>query len=493
MAYSYGGRKRLHDHLQALTENTKQRVVHVAAECVPFVKVGGLGDVVGALPLYAARGGYLVTVVIPGYVSVLRNRESTPVHSGQFTYQRRVYPYRVRRLAFEPFEVLAIEIPDFFDAEGIYVSDETGRPFTNGAHRFLVFQLSVVDAISEGVIEADVFHIHDHHTALIPALLGDPSQRFVFTVHSADHQGVYPVEHLTDMGLDLPHASDSGDTFNSMQVGLKTADAITTVSPGYAAELRTDDEMAHGLRTDFADAGDRFKGILNGIDPNIWNPETDELIPHNYRRRDLSGKLKNKIQLCESLALDAELPLIVFIGRLMEEKGVEVLLPFMEWVVEGTDSLNVAVLGTGKPEFEARARDIVSRPGTSERVALTLAFDNELAHLMYAAGNMLLMPSRSEPCGLNQMYAQAYGTVPIVNAVGGLADTVEEWNNGAQSGTGFRFEEFTLEACVAATRRAVSCYHKPDSWSRLVDNVMSQDNTWTRSSSTYLDLYSQIV
>ncbi len=478
------------------------RVLHVAAECVPFAKVGGLGDVVGALPTALAAEGVAASVVMPLYggpggAVAARAAPLAHVWSGTVTLGDDAFPTRVWRSEApgrSGAPVYFVDEPVHFGDAGVYFRAADGLPFEHSASRFVVFQLAVLAWLGD-TPDVDVLHLHDNHTALIPAMLraGGPDLPTVFTVHSADHQGEIPADLWARLGLPTHDAwLRPGRAINAMQAGIDLADAVTTVSPSYAAELCADDGVAHGLAAAFRYAGDRFSGILNGIDAAVWNPATDPHLPHTYSAADLAGKAATKAAVCAELNLDAARPLAAYVGRLMPEKGVEVLLPGVDALVRTTD-VAVVLLGTGDPEHEAEVRGLagmLAADGFDGRLAAVVAFDERLAHRLYAAADVFLMPSRSEPCGLGQMYAMAYGTPPVVHATGGLRDTVTAFNG--DDGTGFPFDSFTPDGFVAAVRDALTLLADPHDWWWMQQNGMTADFSWNASARAYRDLYETV-
>ncbi len=483
-------------------------VLHVAFECAPIAKVGGLGDVLGALPKFLRRAGIDAAVLMPRFGDAqLQDDALRVIHEGAFTYRDRTLSYRLWQQDAEVlgFPVYLLEEPVHFGRPGVYQDPATGLDFPDQADRFFVFQRGVLAVLKEGVLRPDLLHLHDHHTALLAVWLReDPAYRelaelpIVFTVHNAEHQGRYDWQVWEEIGVPVARPEDlqHQGQLNVMKAGLLWADAVTTVSPGYARELQEREDIAAGLKEVFQRVAHKMRGILNGIDPDIWNPATDPLIFANYSVEDLSGKEKNKKALCESLGLRPDRPLLVFIGRLMQEKGVDLLVAGLEQLLTHQIDVSVVVLGMGMPAYQAALEALrcrIVRPGGFPRLVLRFEFNNTLAHQLYAAGDMLLMPSRVEPCGLNQMYAMTYGTVPIVHAVGGLRDTVEPWDPHTQQGTGFRFELFTSRAFHQAIRRALTVYHRPDQWRVLQRNGMQRNWSWERSAQEYLELYRTLV
>lgn len=480
-------------------------VLHLSAECSPYAKVGGLADVVGALPGALADLGVESAVLMPLYggfdgMVAQKTGPMAKVFSGEVLYDGRPLAYDVFRAEREGAALYLLHQPFQYGSGGVY-HDVGNTDFWHAVDRFPYFQLAALDWLLHAPdARPDVLHLHDHHTALVPALL-DRDPRFeplapiptVFTIHSADHQGWAPDWIWQRLGAPggPPEAWDG--TLNAMRAAILHADRLTTVSPGYAQELQDSDEMAHGLAEAFRHHAHKFSGIVNGVDAGEWHPATDRHIPATYTSGDLSGKAATKQTVCDELGLDAGGPLLTFVGRLTREKGAEIL-PGAVWRILTETDARVALLGSGAPEHEHALRELAAaaeREGMGDRLSVTLAFDNALAHRLYAAGDFFLMPSRSEPCGLGQMYAMAYATPPIVHAVGGLRDTVAPWDG--QSGTGFVFDAFTEDAFVGSVRDALAVYDTPEAYARLQQAGMAADHSWAASARTYVDLYRALL
>jgi starch synthase len=483
-------------------------IVHLAAECAPIAKVGGLADVVGALPAALSAEGTASSILMPLYggphgSTAARAGALARVGSGEVWFGPDAYAYTVYRSDALGAPLYLLDQPEHFGPEGVYFRTEDGLPFDNDDTRFPLFQLCALHWLAGGDAPApDVLHLHDHHTGLIPALLrhgsGYEALRDVptmFTVHSADHQGVLPWGVWERLGVFVEEAETLlvGDEVNSMKAALNWSDAVTTVSPSYAEELATNDSMAGPLAEVFRAIRHKTTGILNGVDYGAWNPATDSYLDATYSADDLAGKADCKAAVCAELGLDAARPLVAFIGRLMPEKGVEILLEGVERVLRKTGA-TVALLGTGYPEHEHELRGLVSmmaHEGLGDRVAARIAFDNTFAHRLYAAADIFLMPSKSEPCGLGQLYAMAYGTPPVVHAVGGLRDTVVPWDG--EAGTGFTFDAFTPGAIRQAVQQALDVHADSAAWGSLVRQAMAADWSWARSARAYTRIYQRLA
>jgi starch synthase len=483
-------------------------ILHVAFECAPIAKVGGLGDVLGALPKFLNRQGVKSAVFMPRFGDAQVDSSSLQlVHEGTLQYRGRVLPYRLWQQAADVlgFPVYLWEEPVYFGRPGVYQDPATGLDFPDQGDRFFVFQRGLLAVLKAHVLKPDLLHLHDHHAALIPVWLrADPAYEewatlpLVLTVHNAEHQGRYAWSIWKEIGVPVAQPEDlqQDGQLNALKAGMIWADVVTTVSPGYARELQERDDIAAGLRAVFQRVAFKMRGILNGIDPEVWNPATDPFIFVPYTAETLENKQQNKQALCRTLGLDPAQPLVIFIGRLMQEKGVDLLVRGLERFMPKHPDVSVVVLGTGMPEYQAALETLKQRletSGVAQRLVLRFEFNNTLAHQLYAAADMLLMPSRVEPCGLNQLYAMTYGTVPIVHAVGGLRDTVTPWDPHTQTGTGFRFESFTPQAMRQALEQALATYRQPELWQQLQRNGMRQNWSWDRSAQEYIALYQSLI
>ncbi len=478
-------------------------VLHLAAECAPFAKVGGLADVLGALPAATAAHGIAPSVLLPLYGGTggevaSRAGSLTRVAAGETRFAGAPVPYAFHRADAGAVPTYLLETA-LFDAPGIYHGPH-GEALPE--ERYAVFQRAALDWLaSPEAPPVDVLHLHDHHTGLVPALLAyDPETvglrglPTVLTVHSADHQGVAPWRVWEGLGVIAPDAEPLliEDELNPLKAGVTWATAVTTVSPGYADELATDPTVSRGLIETFRAARPRLTGILNGIDPALWNPATDAHLPATYSADDLAGKAVTKAAVCAELGLDAARPLLVYVGRLMPEKGVELLTEGIERAVRQTEA-SVALLGAGDPEHETAVRGLagmLAHDGLEGRFAATVGFDEALAHRLYAAADVFVMPSQREPCGLAQLYAMRYGAPPVVHAVGGLRDTVVAWDGAA--GTGFCFDAFTAAAFFEAIRAALAAFADADAWPRLMRHGMTADWSWTGPAAEYAALYERV-
>lgn len=482
-------------------------VLHLAAECAPLAKVGGLGDVVSALPSALTEAGVSASILMPLYGGVdgavaTRAGALDLVHEAETSFGPQRLPFCVWRADESPLgvPVYLLDEPVHFGGPGIYAGAHGERL---PPERWAVFQRAALDWLATPEAPSvDLLHLHDHHVGLVPVLLRhDRALRRIadtptlLTVHSADHQGLAPwsVWERLNVHVDEAETLLVEDELNPLKAGVVWADAVTTVSPTYADELATDPSISRGLVETFRAARSKTTGVLNGIDAARWDPATDPHLPAPFSASDLAGKAETKRAVCAALGLDAARPLVAYIGRLTPEKGVELLTEGTERLLHATEA-SVAILGAGDPEHETTVRGLalmLEREGVGDRLSVTIGFDEALAHRLYGAADVFVMPSMVEPGGLAQRYAMRYGAPPVVHAVGGLRDTVAPWDG--EAGTGFRFDAFTTGAFVEAVRAALAVHAEPDAWARLVANGMATDGSWHGPARTYADLYASLV
>lgn len=486
-----------------ISENNPERVWHISAECAPLAKVGGLADVVGALPKYQQEKGLVSSVLMPAYHHILEKYATSLVISGAVSFASEKLEYEVYKVDVElNYPVFLFKVANYFDEPGIYSKNDGAYPFENNHQRFPAFQICVSDYLNEqGLNERDIVHIHDHHTGLVPFIfrVHYPKIRcsFVYTIHSAEYQGNFQGGVIEDLGLDLSilsaeeYMTYGSYDINSMRVGISMSDAVTTVSPSYARQLLDDPGLSHGLHDAFSRNAGKLEGLLNGIDPEIWSPEKDTFISHQYGKDSLEKKEDNKRQVCSSLGLNPEQMLMVFIGRLKYEKGAQLLLDALH-NLRSIEGISFAILGTGDSYFENEFKLLEEHWAQDQSLRSILKFDNSLAHNLYAAADVLLMPSLVEPCGLNQMYAMRYGTIPLVHAVGGLRDSVEDWNEEKRKGTGFVFDRPDW-GLLANKILEIKSLYRTDSFHEIRKQAMDQDFSWENSVENYLRVYSKVI
>ncbi len=468
-------------------------IIHVSAECYPYAKVGGLADVVGTLPKYQQQLGHFAKVVVPMHrTKFLYDNEWTVEHKGSFNMGHMHFEYTIIKEKTNKldFDLYCVDIYGLLDRENVYSYDDD-------TERFTAFQIAVVDWINQWEHQPDVIHMHDHHTALIPFMMkhcyayrrlsGVPT---VLTIHNGQYQGwmswdkstYIPAWDTWQWGL-----LDWSNTINPLACGVKCADRVTTVSPSYMEELT---ENANGLEQLFRMERAKCTGILNGIDTVVWNPETDTYILDNYSLKDEeAGKELNKKKLCKDFKLDVKKPLFIYIGRLVAEKAAD-LLPqaISDSLSQLGNKMNFLILGNGDTQVEEQLTNL--KNSFTGYYNSKIGYNEKLAHQMYAGADFILMPSRVEPCGLNQMYALRYGTIPIVRSIGGLKDTVIDF--GEPNGYGIRFNYASVWDITYSVHRAVELYNDKEKLAEIRKQIMQIDNSWETSCEKYINLYNAI-
>ncbi|WEK34440.1 MAG: glycogen synthase [Candidatus Pseudobacter hemicellulosilyticus] len=469
-------------------------ILHVSAECYPVAKAGGLGDVVGALPKYLNNQGHIAKVVIPMYrTKFLYANEWEVVHKGYSNLGNWFFEFTVIKEKHNVlgFDLYLVDINGLLDREKVYGYDDD-------TERFVGFQIAVLDWVNAWRHRPDVIHVHDHHTALIPfmmkhcyryqSLAGIPS---VLTIHNAQYQGWMG----WDKSIYIPQWDtwkwgllEWNNTINPLACGIRSAWKVTTVSPSYMEELRY---MSNGLEPLFEYEKGKCIGILNGIDAKVWDPATDEYLINHYDIATLeAGKLQNKMALCEQFGLDPDKPLISFIGRLVGEKGAD-LLPRVigDSFFHIGRRMNFLMLGTGFPEVEAGLQAL--KPLSQYDYNVFIGYNEGLSHTIYAGSDFLLMPSRVEPCGLNQLYSMRYGTIPMVRRTGGLKDTVIDF--GETDGYGICYNYTEVGDITHAVWRATELYQDKEKMRQVRRRMMALDFSWENSVQQYVDVYAALL
>jgi starch synthase len=485
---------------------SKLRIAMIASECVPFAKSGGLADVVGALPKALRALGHDVIVIMPKYRAIdpqkyglRRSLDAMCVWMGDQEEWCAVDTTR----AVEDVPVYFIESEKYFGRSGLYY-DEALEDYGDNPRRFAFLTRAALQLCYDMRFYPDVIHAHDWQTALAPAylkvwhwdddVLGDAAS--LLTIHNIGYQGVYGAEHYDYIGLQwgnfTPEKLEDHGRINFLKGGIHYADLVNTVSPTYAEETRTP-EYAHGLAPYLNDKGEDYVGILNGVDYSRWDPAADPLIPAQYTRHDLRGKAACKAALQERLSLEVEpkTPIIGLVSRFAEQKGLDVLADAIEDILRNMH-VQFAILGSGDRALERFYGDLPTRyPG---RIGSHIGYSNELAHWIEAGADFFIMPSRYEPCGLNQIYSLRYGTLPIVRNTGGLADTVEQYDERAGTGTGFKFDALNPDAVYYAVGWAVSTwYDRQFHIGKMRRRAMAQSFSWEESAQSYVAAYQQAI
>jgi starch synthase len=476
-------------------------VLMIGSEAVPFAKTGGLADVLGALPAALARLGWDVTVAIPRYRGVTAGDliDRWMLGVGGFTREVGIYDAPLADGA----RAWLVDVPDLFDREHLYGAGNAD--YHDNPRRFAVLVRAALEYAARRRTPPAIVHAHDWQAGLAPVYLktlyaGHPvlgGIQSIFTIHNLAYQGVFEPDWLPR--LDLPWTLLSVDALefwgriSFMKGAINDADLITTVSRRYAEEIQTP-EYGFGFDGILRRRAGALVGILNGIDTKQWDPARDAFLPAPFSARDLSGKRTSKAAVLTRLAMPAdeaalERPLIGIISRMVDQKGFDLLAQLSSELVRLDAAF--AVLGSGEPRYQDLWRDLaVRRP---DRIGAHIGFDEGLAHLIEAGADMFLMPSRFEPCGLNQMYSLRYGTVPVVRAVGGLADTVRDCVPGRRQSTGFVFEEYAPSALLDALRRALALFKDRRTWRALQLTGMRADYSWDRSAREYVKLYERAL
>jgi starch synthase len=476
------------------------RVLSVASECFPLVKTGGLADVVGALPRAVSREGVAMRTLVPGYPAVVDAlRDAAVVHSFAAMHGG---PARILAANAAGLEVYVLDAPHLFARPGNPYTGADGREWPDNAQRFAALALAgaAIGCGCDASFLPDVVHAHDWQAGLAPAYLhygGARRPRTVMTVHNLAFQGQYPASLLATLGLP-PHAYaiDGVEYFGAigyLKAGLALADRITTVSPHYAAEIRTP-EFGMGLDGLLRHRSGVLDGILNGIDTDLWNPETDPHLPNRFDAKRLSLRAGNKAELQSRLGLarDSAVPLVGVVSRLTWQKGMDLLLDALPGLLD--QGAQFALIGSGDDAMESGFIGFARR--LPARVAVIIGYDESLAHLMQGGADALVLPSRFEPCGLTQQCALRYGAIPVVARVGGLSDTVvdaSEMALAAGAGTGVVFAPVTTDALALALERTVRLWHQRATWHRMQLHAMAVDVGWGRPARHYAKLYRDLV
>lgn len=466
------------------------KITHISAECYPVAKVGGLADVVGALPKYQQNKKDTALVIMPFY-----NNKYTKEHEFQSIYESELklditsYNYRVLKLKENilDFDIFFIDVPELLYKDYVYSFDDT--------ERFLAFQIAALDWMLTWKTKPSIIHCHDHHTGLIPFMLQESFKYkslnripVILTIHNAQYQGWFSNEKtnlIPEFNRNNFGLLDWNYQINPLATAIKCAWAVTTVSPSYMEELK---ENANGLESLLSHESAKCHGILNGIDSEVWNPQTDEFIIKNYNSRTIkSGREVNKKWLCETFNLDESKPLFAFIGRLVHEKGTDLLPEILEKALANKE-ISVLVLGSGSEETQNQLKELIAKH--ENYYYAFIGYDEKLSHIIYAGADFLLMPSRVEPCGLNQMYALRYGTIPIVRNIGGLKDTIVDIDN---DGFGFIHEDVEVNQILHAISRATSFYSNKTKFNKTRKEIMEIDHSWHVSANEYNKLYQSIL
>lgn len=461
-------------------------ILSVCAEFAPLVKVGGLADVTSGLARYLHSQGYRVVTLLPRYGEKAMATEGKTLAKGSLLLAGEKIPYSFLQLPDEGTgEVILLDSPALSGADIYSAGDSEAR-------RFLTLSLAAIPLCKALNWRPDVLHCHDWHTAMtLQALRSDPdfkNLKCVLTIHNIGYQGVFPAEVLDETPIELPGTPD--DTINFLAAGIDHADAITTVSPTHAAEILTP-EYGMGLELQLQQHSKLLTGILNGVDYSYWDPATDELVAANYNADNTADKFGNKQALVRNMGFDsAATPLVGMVTRLVYQKGSDLLVAALPGLF-ASHELNCVVLGDGDPVYMDALTELAAE--YPARLKFVRAYDESLAHQIMAGADILAVPSRYEPCGLTQMYAMRYGTVPVVRKTGGLADSVRHFDPGTGQGTGVVFEDADPGGLAWGLSTALEWFADKALWNRLVNNGMSCDFSWDKQGPEYERLYRNLV
>lgn len=490
----------------------KFKILFVSSEVMPFVKTGGLADVSSALPQYLSDMGNEVRIVIPKYGAVDQRKfkihevvrlKDIPIKIGEkdvvFSLKSCFLPGPKVRV-----QIYFLENHEYFGSRnGLYIDPKTEKDYPDNDERYILLARSIPELITRLGWIPDIIHCNDWQCGLIPAYIktvyknSENFDRFktLFTIHNIDYQGEFPKSTFKKTGLPEELNSERGIELNGkinfMKSGLMFADAINTVSETYANEIRTKDDLGSGLKNVLSKRKSDLFGIVNGIDMNVWNPEKDKHIVKKYSSKDLESKVENKMELANKFGLnfDPQIPIIGVISRLYNSKGIDLIADAFKEMM--SMKLQFILLGTGDKKFHAFFEKMSEK--YKNKFACYLGFNDELAHLIEGGADIFLMPSQVEPCGLNQMYSLAYGTVPIVRETGGLADTVIRFDEKTDEGNGFVFKKYEADAMLKELKRALKLFEDKKKWMRIMRNGMKMDFSWNASAKKYVDLYKTIL
>jgi len=490
----------------------KYKILYVTSEIVPFVKTGGLADVSSALPQMLMELGHEVRIVVPKYGAVddrkFKIHEVVRLKDIHIKIGEKDVIFSLKS-CFLPGQKVRVQIyfldnHEYFGSRNsLYVDPFTGEDYPDNDERFILLTNAVFELISKLGWIPDIIHCNDWQCGLVPAYLKNLYKdnelftkfKTVFTIHNLAYQGMFPKSSFQKTGMPEELNSDKGleiyGKINFMKSGLLFADVINTVSETYANEIRTDDELGAGLKNVLSKRKNDLFGIINGIDTNVWNPEKDKLLPKKFSSKNLAGKLENKEELARKFGFEFKenIPIIGVISRLLDAKGMDLVSEIFPELMKL--DVQMILLGTGERKYH----NFFEKMSVKYRgkFACYLGFNDELAHLIEGGSDILLMPSRYEPCGLNQMYSLVYGTVPIVHETGGLADTVIKFSDKNEEGNGFVFRPYEGEALLKELKRALKTFEDKKTWTKIMRNGMKCDFSWTSSAKKYIELYKTVL
>lgn len=486
------------------------KIWYLSTEVSPFAKTGGLADVAGAFPKALKGLNQEIRLIMPKYKSINERkyilREVIRLKEIPVTINGTTKIINVKS-AFLPdskVQIYFIDIPEYFGRNGMYTNKTTGRDFPDNAERFAYFCKGALETLKILSWKPDIIHCNDWQTALTPyylkSMYGEEEFfdgiKTVFTIHNLAYQGSFDKSMAKQLDIPAEMVEKDGEMelygkLNLMKGAIRNSDYITTVSKTYAQEI-LEPELGYGLENGLQEKGENFSGILNGADYSVWSPGSDKYIPFKYSQENIEIKEQNKQALLTrvDLAYNSEIPVIGMISRVVEQKGYSILLDALEKLAKKED-FRLIILGTGDKKLEQAIEELKAK--YTDKISLNRAFDDTLAHLIEAGSDMFLMPSKYEPCGMNQIYSLKYGTVPIVFKTGGLADTIEEVNTEENTGNGFVFEKHDSEELLSAMVRAISMFKNKEIWNQLRNRIMDEDFSWDTRINEYIDVYDHLV
>ncbi len=485
-------------------------VLFVTSEVIPYSKTGGLADVSNSLPQALNSLSNEVRIITPKYGQLderrLQIHEIKRLKDINLDMAGKKYKYSIKSSFIHgkntKAQIYLLENQDFFKNKGIYQNIKTKKDFPNNDERYMFFCKAVLEVLEILQWKPDIIHCNDWQTGLIPffikTLYKDNPHisdiKTVFTIHNLAYQGNFPKSTFKKTDLSEDFFNDNTvkfhDKFSYLKAGIKYADKVTTVSQKYAEEIRTDKEYSSGMEDVLNERKKDLVGILNGIDNSVWNPSFDKVIDYRYTYQEIPLKYENKRELIEKhkLTYDENIPLIGIISRLVDQKGFDLIVDAFDEIMK--ENIQMIILGTGEEKYQKFLLKMKKK--YNDKLIIHIGFDEELAHKIEAGSDMYLMPSKFEPCGLNQMYSLKYGTVPIVRNTGGLSDTVTNYKD-AKKGNGFLFEKYDAKEMVKTIKTAVNIYQNDRKlWYGLMKNGMALDFSWNLSAKKYMDLYKQI-
>ena len=482
------------------------KILFISSEVSPFAKTGGLGDVSEALPKELKETGHDIRIFMPKYGSINERkyvlREVIRLKEIQVKVGDKIVVANVKSsfLPNSKVQIYFVGNKNYFNRDGYYVDPQTGKDWQDNAERFIFFSRSALEILKKLHWQPDIIHCNDWQTALIPFYLKTvykndeffKNTKTLLSLHNLAFQGKFKKNDFHVLGLQDNQLKKGSELefwgeINFLKAGIICADSISTVSRTYAKEIQESDQYGFGLQDILKKRSKDLVGITNGVDYSSWNPEDDQLITHNYSRKDLKYKLENKRFLVEShgLSFKENTPVIGTVSRLTDQKGFDIITQAIDEIMK--IGVQYIILGMGDKKYHKVLERLAKK--YKKQLAVNLKFDNELAHKVEAGADIFLMPSLFEPCGLNQLYSLKYGTIPIVRATGGLADTVKNYSLETGRGYGFVFEEYSSKALVATIKKAVDVYQNKDLWKKLVDRAMKLDFSWKTVTEKYLNLY----